>query len=190
MRKLVYYVGASLDGYIAGPSEEIDFYPLSAEMSAWIGATYPETIPVQARAHFGVEGVPNAAFDTILMGRGTYEPGLRIGLTSPYPHLRQYVVSTTLEIDDPSVRVESDDPPALVRRLKAEDTGKDIWLCGGGKLAGALLPEIDEIVLKTYPVIAGTGIPMTAGPFDPTLFTPTRRHTFENGAQTTWLTRA
>jgi hypothetical protein len=32
MRKLVYYVGVSLDGYIAGPAGEFDFYPSDAEM--------------------------------------------------------------------------------------------------------------------------------------------------------------
>lgn len=39
----------------------------------------------------------------------------------------------------------------------------DIWLCGGGTLAGALINEIDEIVLKRYPVIVGTGISMFSG---------------------------
>ena len=41
------------------------------------------------------------------MGRGTYEPGLAVGIASPYPHLRQYVVSSTLgTIDDPGVELE------------------------------------------------------------------------------------
>jgi len=31
MRKPVYFVGISLDGYIAGPGGEIDFYPVPAE---------------------------------------------------------------------------------------------------------------------------------------------------------------
>ncbi|MGR6914298.1 hypothetical protein ACU635_08595 [[Actinomadura] parvosata] len=66
----------------------------------------------------------------------------------------------------------------------------DIYLCGGGKLAASLLPEIDEIILKSYPVVAGAGIPMFAGHFRPPLFTPTRRESFDNGAQVTWLTRA
>ncbi|MFG3013690.1 hypothetical protein ACGFZB_25230 [Streptomyces cinerochromogenes] len=39
-------------------------------------------------------------------------------------------------------------------------TGLDIWLCGGGRLAGTLWPEIDELLIKTYPVVAGTGIPV------------------------------
>lgn len=33
MRKLVYYVGISIDGYIAGPNGAIDFYPLGEDMA-------------------------------------------------------------------------------------------------------------------------------------------------------------
>lgn len=102
------------------------------------------------------------------MGRGTYRPSLDHGITSPYAHLRQYVVGSTPAHDvDPAVTVV-DDPLALVRQLKREEgTGSDIRLRGGGRLAGALLPEIDELVLKSYPVVAGTGIPVFDSAFDP-----------------------
>lgn len=190
MRKLVYYVGVSLDGYIAGPNAEFDFYPVSDQMAAWINTRYPETLPTHIRKLVGLDGAPNKVFDTLVMGRGTYEPALDVPTTSPYSHLRQYVVSSTLTIDDPTVQMETGDPIELVRRLKAEDTGMDIYLCGGGRLAASLLPEIDEIILKSYPVVAGTGIPMFSGQFRPTLFTPTQRESFDNGAQVTWLTRA
>lgn len=189
MRKLVYYIGVSLDGYIAGPGGEFDFYPVSDQMSAWINARYPETLPTHVRALVGLADAPNKTFDTLVMGRGTFEPALAVPTTSPYAHLRQYVVSTTLTIDDPTVTVETGDPVELVRKLKAEDTGMNIYLCGGGKLAASLLPEIDEIILKSYPVVAGAGIPMVAGGFNPILFTPTQRESFDNGAQVTWLTR-
>ena len=190
MRKLVYYVGVSLDGYIAGPQAEIDFYPLSDQMAAWINERYPETLPTHVRKMVGLDDAPNKVFDTLVMGRGTYEPALTVPTTSPYAHLRQYVLSKALKIDDPTVRVETGDAVELVRRLKAEDTGMDIYLCGGGKLAASLLGEIDEIILKSYPVIAGAGIPMFSGQFRPTLFTPTRRESFDNGAQVTWLAKA
>lgn len=190
MRKLVYYIGVSLDGYIAGPGGEYDFYPVSDQMAAWINARYPETVPTHVRELVGLEDAPNKVFDTLVMGRGTYEPALTVPTTSPYAHLRQYVVSSTLTIDDPAVEVVPDDPLGLVRRLKAEDSGLNIYLCGGGRLAGALLPEIDEIILKSYPVVAGGGIPMVAGGFSPTGFIPTQRETFDNGTQVTWLSRA
>ncbi|NEW42700.1 dihydrofolate reductase [Nocardia cyriacigeorgica] len=191
MRKLVYYVGMTLDGYIAGPDGGIEFFPLAPDFKEWIAADYPETLPTHAQPHFGVAaGTPNKNFDTLVMGRGTYDPGLAVGITSPYGHMRQYVVSTTIgQIEDPGVELVESDPVGLVRRLKQED-GMDIWLAGGGKLAGALLDEIDELVIKSYPVSAGDGIRAFDGPFRPTLFTPSKRREFSNGTQVTWLTRS
>ncbi|GAA2736512.1 dihydrofolate reductase family protein [Streptomyces nogalater] len=196
MRKLVYYVAVTLDGRIAGPGGEYDFFPAgddrqAAAYSAWTNALYPETVPTAHRAAAGLDDAPNRHFDTVLMGLGTYRPGLDAGLTSPYAHLRQYVVSSTLAPDvDPAVTVVPGDPLGLVRTLKREEgTGLDIWLCGGGKLAGALLPEIDELVIKNYPVVAGAGIPAFDGAFDPTAFHVTERTAFPNGVTLTRLTR-
>ncbi|WP_188190984.1 dihydrofolate reductase family protein [Nonomuraea sp. SYSU D8015] len=181
MRKLVYFVASSLDGYIAGPNGEFDFYPLGDDMAAYINGEYPETVPTTVRDRIGFDA-PNKRFDTVIMGRGTYEPGLAEGYTSPYAHLRQYVVSTTIKsIDDPAVELVPGDPVGLVRRLKQED-GLDIYLCGGGNLAAQLLPEIDELIIKVYPVVAGEGIAAFHGRFDPTVFTLTAHRSFSNGA--------
>ncbi|MGG7103880.1 dihydrofolate reductase family protein [Rhodococcus sp. 24CO] len=189
MRKLVYYVGTTLDGYIAGPGGEFDFFPLSDQMTASMNERYPETVPTHIRPHVGMGNPPNRVFDTVLMGRGSYEPARSVGVSSPYAHLRQYVVSTTLpDIDDPAVNLVRTDPSAKIQELKTEE-GQDIWLCGGGILAGELLPEIDELIVKRYPVIAGAGIPMIAGTFEPILFTPTANEVFDNGASVTWLKR-
>lgn len=187
MRKLVYYVGVSIDGYIAGPDGQFDFYPLADDMAAWINERYPETVPTHIREQAGLADAPNKRFDTVVMGLGTYRPALDVNISSPYAHLRQYVVSTTLgDVSDSKVEVVSSDPLALVRRLKAEESGLDIWLAGGGKLAGSLLPEIDELIIKSYPVLAGAGIPALDGGFSPTCVTPTQRESFSNGAQVTW----
>ena len=194
MRKLVYYVAVTIDGYIAGPGGEFDFYPQGDEQQAaayaeWVNARYPETVPTAMRAAHGLSGTPNQRFDTVLMGLGSYRPALQAGLTSPYAHLRQYVVSSTLAPDtDPSVTVVGEDPLALVRDLKQEE-GQDIWLCGGGLLAGALLPEIDELIIKSYPVVAGTGIPVFDGEFDPTLFKVADRTSFTNDVTITRFAR-
>ncbi|MBG0857723.1 dihydrofolate reductase family protein [Streptomyces spinoverrucosus] len=196
MRKLVYYFGVTLDGRIAGPGGEYDFFPTgdeqqTASYSAWTNALYPETVPTALRAATGLTDAPNRRFDTVLMGLGAYRPALDAGITSPYAHLRQYVVSSTLKPDvDPAVTVVPGDPVGLVRELKREEgTGPDIWLCGGGRLAGALLPELDEMVVKNYPVVAGAGIPAFDGAFDPTAFDVAERTAFPNGVTLTRLTR-
>lgn len=193
MRKLVYYIGVSIDGRIAGPGGEVDFYPVgegeaAATYMTWVNERYPETVPTQYRPHAGLADVPNKRFDTVLMGLNTYRAVLDQGISSPYAHLRQYVTSSSLErIEDPAVELVRD-PVALVRDLKRGD-GLDVWLCGGGGLAGSLLSEIDELIVKSYPVIAGAGATLVEGGFQPTVFTPTDHKSFPNGAGITWYTR-
>ncbi|MDO1483739.1 dihydrofolate reductase [Rhodococcus rhodochrous] len=190
MRKLVYYVAVTLDGYIAGPNGEYDFYPICDDMAAAMSARYPEAVPTAFREHVGIPvDTPNKEWDTVIMGRGAYEPARSQGIVSPYSHLTQYIVSRTLApVDDPQVRIVDTDPVELVRTLKAEE-GMDIWLCGGGNIAGQLVDEIDRLVLKSYPVLAGDGIPALSGNFVPTRFDVTAREEFSNGTQVTWLDR-
>ncbi|RVW02713.1 dihydrofolate reductase family protein [Rhodococcus xishaensis] len=190
MRKLVYYVGVTLDGCIAGPDDEIDFFPFTDTLAAWITDRYPETIPTHMRPSLGLGDTPNRSFDTVVMGRGTYEPALAAGITSPYAHLRQLVVSTTLgPSSDPAIESIADDPLTAVRKLKSVD-GLDIWLAGGGKLAASLLPEIDELIIKSYPVVAGSGRPVFDGAFQPTAFTRTEYTSLDDGASITSFRRS
>ena len=182
MRQLCYYVGTSIDGYIAGPGGEYDFFEPSPELIGSLVEELPEVIPTHVREALGMGDPPNARWDTVVMGRGTYEPALDVGVTSPYAHMRQVVVSTTVAADvDGAVEVVRADPLACVRALKAEPSDLGVWLAGGGVLAAELLPEIDEIVVKQYPVVAGGGRPMFAGRFDPTSFVLIDQRSFDDG---------
>ncbi|MEV6878019.1 dihydrofolate reductase family protein [Amycolatopsis sp. NPDC051128] len=187
MRKLVYFTGVSIDGMIAGPAGETDFHPLDPDMVAHVRSEFPETMPTHLRPLIGMAvDTPNKRYDTVIMGRGTYQVPLDEGVTSPFAHLRQYVVSRSLtEVADPAVTLVPGDPRALARQLKEEDGGLDIWLCGGAELAGQLLPEIDELVIKSYPVIAGGGLPMFSGGFAPRGFTPVEVLPFGHGGAIT-----
>jgi dihydrofolate reductase len=198
MRELVYYAAVSLDGRIAGPAGEFDFFfaPLadaerSAAYNTWVDAHSPEVTPTVSREASGLADAPNVRFDTVVMGLGTYRAAYDHGIESPYAHLRQYVLSTTLgPVSTPEVTVVDGDSVGLVRDLKKEDSDWDIWLCGGGRLAGALLPEIDRLVLKSYPVLAGAGVPLVEGGFDPGVFTVADRQVFDNGVTVTEYARA
>ncbi|WP_019869330.1 dihydrofolate reductase family protein [Salinispora oceanensis] len=181
LRKLVYFVAATLDGFIAAPDGSFDFFALEPDLAPYLVAEWPQTLPTFTHAQLGVASPPTGRFDTVLMGRVTYEPGLRLGYTSPYDHLKQYVFSRSLApASYPDVEIVSGDPSAFVRQLKARP-GRDIWLCGGGQLAGQLLDEIDELVLKLNPVVAGSGIPLVDRGFDPHRYALTSTRPFASG---------
>jgi dihydrofolate reductase len=187
MRRLTYVAGMTLDGFIAGPGDQVDFFPVTDDLVEFLVAELPETLPSHVRAQMGVDP-PNRRFDTGIQGRATYDAALQAGITSPYAHLRQYVVSRTLASRDPAVTITAE-PLAEVRRLKADD-GLGIWLMGGAQLAGALLPEIDELVVKLYPVTAGTGVPLFNADFAPTSFTLAGSHILPSGTAILTYARA
>ena len=143
MQSLTYYVATSIDGAIARPDDSFEFFVNEGDhVTDYLAAL--------------------RTFDSVVMGRRTYEVGTKLGVTNPYPWLATYVISTTVDPNiDPNVTVVAEDAAGFVRALKQRD-GRGIYLCGGGQLATQLLAQdlIDEIILKLSPVIAGGGIPV------------------------------
>lgn len=158
MRALVYLIAVSMDGYIADPDGGFDGFGTQPETLAALFELYPETCPAHARAALGVTAAARR-FDAVVMGYRTHQPALDAGLTSAYPHLKQYVVTHRALPDDPTVETISGDAAAAVAELKTHP-GRDIWLCGGADLAGQLIGLVDEIQLKVNPVLFGSGIPL------------------------------
>lgn len=154
-RKLVYYVAVTLDGFIA--HEDGSFEGFAGEGPAV--ADYLADLQT---------------FDTVLMGRSTYEVGYQYGVQpgdpSPmYAHMMQYVISSTMEpYDNAGLKVIQKDITAFVRTLKNED-GSPIYLCGGGQLAGSLMAHglVDEVILKLNPIAFGKGIPVFGALVEP-----------------------
>lgn len=141
MKPLRYYVAISIDGFIADPEGGFDAFTSD---------------PDYVREFFD----SLAQFDTVVMGRKTYEVGLRYQQTNPYPQLRTFVFSRTMSRSpDEAVTLVSSDVEQHVRDLKSEP-GTAIWLCGGGNLAAQLLRVglIDEVILKVNPLMLGDGI--------------------------------
>jgi hypothetical protein len=80
---------------------------------------------------------------------------------------------------DPAVEIVTD-PLDKIRALKNEDR-MGIYLMGGAALAGTPLPEIDELVIKVYPVVIGAGVPLFTTGFSPTTFAHTGARTLDSG---------
>lgn len=143
MRRVRFSAAVSLDGYIAGPNGESDWIVMDPDID--------------------FAGLMQA-FDTILLGRKTYETTRQHG-GGGMPGMDVHVFSRTLRQDDcPGVTVSSD-PQATVSDLRVAD-GKDIWLFGGGELFRSLLEYglVDSVELAVIPVLLGDGIPLLPHP--------------------------
>lgn len=162
--KLTYYVACSVDGFIAHTDGSHDGFSQDGEYFADLFSSFPETVPSHLRGVMGINS-ENKWFDTVFMGRKTYEIGLKEGVTNPYSHMKQYVFSRTLQKSpDENVQLVSENAVELVTALKNQ-TGKGIWLCGGASLATTLFENslVDQLILKINPFLMGSGIPLFSG---------------------------
>ena len=140
MRRVRYSVVMSLDGYIAGPKGEAD----------WI-TTDPE---FDFTALF-------SQFDTILVGRRTFEAMVKAERTS-VPGMKTMVFSRTLRQEDyPEVAIVMESHQETLAALKTAP-GKDIWLFGGGLLFQSLVQDglVDTVEVGIVPILLGGGIPL------------------------------
>lgn len=187
MRELIYYVASTLDGFIARENGSFEDFPWDDQYGADLLASFPETFPARFR---GAESTPreNQVFDTVLMGRKTYEVGLRDGVTSPYPTLKQYLFSRTMEQSpDAEVTLVSGNAVEVVRALKQEP-GMAIWLCGGAELAGTLFQAglVDRLIVKLNPVVFGSGIPLLGRGIEPVRLELTESQVYRSGHILIW----
>ena len=138
MRRVRYQVACSLDGYIAGTRDDFD----------WI---IPEPV-FDFEAHF-------AQFDTLLMGRRTYE--IARSIEGSFIGKKVIVASKSLrQQDHPDVEIIGEGLEARIRELRSQP-GRDIWLYGGGKLFAQLLEWdlVDTVEPAIIPILLGEGIP-------------------------------
>lgn len=143
MKKIIYYVASSLDGYISGEDDDISQFILQGK---------------------GVDKYQSdlLEFQTVIMGRKSYEFGFKYGLEPgqpAYSHMNHHIFSNTLKIKNLSKQVKIEKIEIeRVKELK-ENSKTDIYLCGGGQFAGWLLENglIDQLKIKLNPLVLGTG---------------------------------
>lgn len=148
MRKLIYYVAASLDGFIARRDGSVDWLP----------------VPQPGGEDYGYAALL-ARVDALVMGRKTYEQLPTFG-PWPYGERRALVFSRARAGQrDEHADFIAGDTAAVVAALKEQRAGGDIWLMGGGETAQACRDAglIDELIVTFIPVLLGDGI---------SLFTP------------------
>ncbi len=146
MRRIVYSVAISLDGYIADADGGFDWIVTDPDM---------DFAALMAR------------FDTFVMGRRTWEVMQSMGGGGGgLSGVKTFVVSRTLKPGDhPDVTILAEHWQEVVRELR-ELPGKDIWLFGGGALFAAMLDAglVDAVEVGIVPVLLGGGIPLLKPP--------------------------
>jgi dihydrofolate reductase len=143
-RRVRYAVAMSLDGFIADPNGEADWIIMDPEID--FKAIYSQ-------------------FDTMVMGRRTFEVVKAAGGGGSTPGMQVFVFSRTLRQEDhPGVTIV-DDPQGLMAELCSKP-GKDVWLFGGGSLfrSFAELGLVDTVEVAVMPVLLGEGVPLLPPP--------------------------
>jgi len=164
MRRVILGLGISLDGYIARPDGSVDFLFMPKDYS--MGAFF-KTI------------------DTTLMGRKTYEVGLKMsgGKKINTYGLATYVFSRTLPAGERDGIIFTADPPEKIVQTIRSKPGKHIWLMGGGELIRDFLQLdlVDELYLGIVPTLIGAGIPLFPSGFPERKFSLLENKTYSQG---------
>ncbi len=143
MRKLSLFIATSLDGYIAGPGDDLSFLKrVEKEGEDYGYARFTDTI------------------DTLIIGRKTYDYVVREIGASHYDNGERevYVITRTGRPVAGKTIFHTGSPADLVRQLKSE-SGKGIYCDGGAEVIHELLQYdlVDELTVSVIPVLLGSG---------------------------------
>jgi dihydrofolate reductase len=141
MRKIILYIAMSLDGYIAGENESLDFLSeVQIENEDYGYGDFMKTI------------------DTVILGRRSYDKVMNFGIPFPYSDKKTFVITRKEKPPEENITFYNGDLNQLVANLKSQN-GKNIYLDGGGQIVNEFLKNrlIDEFIISIIPVVLGTG---------------------------------
>jgi dihydrofolate reductase len=144
MARIVGYIAASLDGFIADENEGLEWL---FNAPAELGEHHYDVFIKHIR--------------TIVMGRSTYDWLVKSGMDWAYGAQRVFVV-TSRPIENPIGALETrSEIDALIEELRALDDG-DVWMLGGGQLQMAFIERgaLDEIEVYFASALIGGGYPL------------------------------
>ena len=155
MRKLTFGMNRSLDGYVAGPGDDIGWSVPSDELFQW----WSDRVAATGLALYGrrLWEMMSSHWPTV-----ERQPGVtpaEIQFARRWRDMPKVVFSSTTRAVNWNARLVTGDAVSEIARLKAEDGGPmDI---GGATLAAAAMRAglIDEYVVVTHPVLVGGGTP-------------------------------
>lgn len=152
-RKVVLYIAMSLDGYIAGPGDDLSFLSVVEKEGEDYGY-----------------GNFTAGVDTIIMGRKTYDWVMKQVPEFPHADKETYIITRTDKPASGNIHFYTGNLAELVQTLKNKP-GKTIFIDGGAEVVHSLLSQnlVDEMIISVIPNLVGGGT---------TLFKPGR--TFQN----------
>lgn len=142
MRKLVVYIAASVDGYIAKPGDDLSFL----------------SIVQQGNEDYGYNNFI-AGVDTVIVGRRTYDWVMNQVPEFPHAQKETYVITRTPRLPKGNIQFYTGGLKALVEQLKTRE-GKTIFCDGGAEVIKELLAHdlVDEFYISVIPVLLGAGI--------------------------------
>lgn len=150
MTRTVYYTATTLDGFLADEHDSLDWL-LSQPLDEGGMLDHDEFI---------------GGVGALLMGATTYQwvldHGARTGDPWAYEQPTWVMTHRDLPPAAENVTIASGDVRAVHAAMVEAAAGRDVWVVGGGDLAGQLADAglLDEVLVSIAPVVLGAGRPL------------------------------
>jgi dihydrofolate reductase len=176
MRKLIYFIMASLDGFMDRPAGDLDWVIVGEEEHRFVNDLEREAgLYLYGRRMYEIMESYWPTADT------QSDVDVEREFSRIWKEIPKVVFSSTLESVAGNARLVRGDAVEEVTRLKAQE-GKPIEV-GGANLAGALMRAglVDEYRIFVQPILLGAGTPMFPALQEAANLRLVETHVFQSG---------